>query len=129
MRYLLDTHTLLWYLDDSPNLSEVEGDIIDSPKNEIFVSMASIWEVAIKISLKKPSFVFDGGTKKLVELINQNHFILLNITPYHIAELEKLPFHHKDPFDRIIIATAIAQNWPLLSKDHRFASYPVKTLW
>jgi PIN domain nuclease of toxin-antitoxin system len=127
MRYLFDTHTLLWYLGNNPSLSDVARNIIETNPNDLFVSMASVWEVAIKISKGKLSF--DGGTEKLVKSINKNNIILLNITPYHIAELEKLPFHHRDPFDRIIIATAIAQNWPLLSKDHRFVSYPVKTLW
>jgi PIN domain nuclease of toxin-antitoxin system len=127
MRYLLDTHTLLWYLHADPKLSRVAEEHITNPRNEVFVSMASVWEIAIKTSNGKMSF--DGGTNELVNLIRKSRAILLNITPQHVAEVEKLPFHHRDPFDRIIIATAIVQNWNILSKDKEFSSYPVKVLW
>jgi PIN domain nuclease of toxin-antitoxin system len=127
LKFLLDTHTLLWHLGNASKLSNIAENIIENFQNEIFVSIASVWEVAIKINLRKLSF--NGGTKELVNLINQNNFILQDISPQHIFEMEKLPLHHRDPFDRIIIATAISQNLCILSKDENFGKYSVKTLW
>ena len=127
MNFLLDTHTLLWHLNADNRISELAENIISNPQNKISVSIASIWEISIKISLKKLDF--KGGTKKIIDTMNENDFILQNVNPAHIWELEKLPLHHRDPFDRIIVATAIAENWYLISKDENIALYSVKTLW
>ena len=106
MRYLLDTHTLLWITTDDPKLSTKTKEIYLDAENSIFFSMASIWELAIKSSIGKLTF-----NKTLDEFIEEhvkgNNIEILKIELPHILRIENLPFHHRDPFDRLIIAQAI----------------------
>jgi PIN domain nuclease of toxin-antitoxin system len=114
-KILLDTHTILWFFNDDDALSLNAKTVILDPFNNICVSMASVWEVAIKISLKK--LVFDGGVQEFVRLIEENGFELLPITPEHIFELEQLPYIHRDPFDRMLVTTAKVEKMCILTKD------------
>lgn len=128
MRILLDTHAFLWFFTDDPQLSAAAKALIVDPTNEILVSPASYWEVAIKVSLGKyPLAVpFESFWTKG---INGNGFAILPIGLPHAAVLSSLPMHHKDPFDRMIISQAIAEGIPVVTVDTAFSSYAVKCLW
>ena len=127
MRLLLDTHTLLWFALIDPQLSGTAAALIMDPGNEKLVSPASYWEIAIKIStkkyaLEKPYEVFMDAA------IDRNGFGYLRIEPRHTAALTALPLHHKDPFDRLLIAQAMVEGIPIISADLVLDSYPVKRL-
>ena len=113
MRYLLDTHIVLWLAENSPKLSDEAKVIILNEANEKFVSIASCWEVAIKLSLNKLALA--GGVSEFFRIIHNNSFRLLQVAEGHLNILEFLPFHHRDPFDRLLIATAIAEQLILSS--------------
>ena len=126
MNYLLDTHIVLWFLLDDKKLSEnVKQKIINSNNNK-FISIASTWELAIKINLGKINF--DGGISVFFEEINKIGFELLPISPEYITRLENLPLHHRDPFDRLIISTAIEENMVLITADSNMGLYDVSCL-
>jgi PIN domain nuclease of toxin-antitoxin system len=127
MNLLLDTHTLIWFFNGDLLLSENAKQAIIELQNRKFVSMASVWEVAIKISLNK--LFFDGKTQEFLDLIKNNGFELLNIDKEYILELEKLPFIHKDPFDRLLIATAISEKMHIVTIDTNIQKYPVQFIW
>lgn len=128
MMLLLDTHTFLWFLLDDDRLSATASALITDPANDIAVSPATYWEIAIKISLGKyalpePYDVF------IAREIATNDFRILPIEPKHTAILIMLPFHHRDPFDRLLIAQAMVEAIPILSVDTAFDAYPVTRLW
>jgi PIN domain nuclease of toxin-antitoxin system len=130
MRLLLDTHTFIWYLTDNSRLSNQVIELINDENNQILLSIASLWEIAIKQSIGKltlnqplPFEVF------ITQQLNLNNFTLLNITVRDIAVISTLPLHHRDPFDRILIAQAIMGNIPVLSADTIFDAYPIQRLW
>lgn len=128
MRLLLDTHAFLWFLLDDPKLSKAAEDSIANPENDIEVSPARDWEIAIKISLNK--YALPEPYEQFMERqITTNQFSILPIAPKHTAVLTSLPFHHRDPFDRLIIAQAIVENIPVISGDAAFAAYPVTCIW
>ena len=128
MRLLFDTHTFLWFLLDDPQLSLTAKDFIIDPANDIEVSPATYWEIAIKISLGKyelpePYDIFIEGE------ITANAFHILPIEPKHTAVLTTLPFYHRAPFDRLLIAQAMVEDIPILSVDSAFDAYPIIRLW
>ena len=128
MILLLDTHTLLWFLTDDSNLSARARAAIEDPANVAHVSAASLWEVAIKFALGKlklPAPFADIFPRQL-EL---NGFSLLPITPAHCATLLTIPFHHRDPFDRLLLAQAKTEGMTLVTNDGQFGSYGVPWLW
>jgi PIN domain nuclease of toxin-antitoxin system len=127
MNLLLDTHTLIWFFNGDTALSENAKQAIIEPQNRKLASMASVWEVAIKISLNK--LVFDGKTQGFLDLIDNNGFELLSINKEYILELEKLPFIHRDPFDRLLVATAISENMCIVTTDTNIQKYPVNYVW
>ncbi|MCI0663806.1 MAG: type II toxin-antitoxin system VapC family toxin [Acidobacteria bacterium] len=128
MRLLLDTHTFLWFTLDDPLLSAIARDLIANPDNEIEISPASYWEIAIKIRIGK--FVLSEPLEDFMEReIAMNRFRILHIEPRHVAPLTSLPFHHRDPFDRLIIAQAMVERIPVVSSDTAFDDYPIKRLW
>lgn len=128
MRILLDTHTFLWFIEGSPNLSNVARNLIEDQNNQRFLSIASLWEMSIKISRGKLAM---GIT--LTELVQRdvygNAIDLLAIKIEHLEQLAKLPFHHKDPFDRLIIAQSLAENIPIITKDSLFQNYLTRIIW
>jgi len=128
MRMLLDTHAFLWFVLGDPQLSSTARRHIEDLGNEKLVSPASYWEIAIKISLKKYTLAqpYETFMQKGIE---DNGFIILAIEPKHTAALTSLPFHHRDPFDRLIIAQAMTEQMPVISGDAAFAAYPVTRIW
>lgn len=128
MKYIIDTHTLLWIVTDNPQLSEKAKKIYLNSKNHIFFSMVSIWEISIKISLKKLSI--DHSLKDFIQKhVKGNDIRILNIELQHILLLENLHYHHRDPFDRLLISQAITENIPVISSDKSFDLYPIKRIW
>ena len=121
MKCLLDTHIILWLAENSPKLSSAIKDIILDEANTKYVSVASCWEVSIKLSLNKLNLV--GGTSEFYRIIQENGFELLNVSEEHLIVLETLTFHHRDPFDRILVATASADNLVLLTDDAHIMAY------
>lgn len=128
MRLLLDTHTLLWFAQGIEKLSSPVRELLIDANNELLFSVASIWEMQIKIQLGK--LKLDLPLPDLIENQKQtNNLQILPIELAHIWSLEGLPNHHRDPFDRILIAQALAEKLPILSIDSVFDNYPVKRLW
>ena len=128
MKLLLDTHTLLWFALTDPQLSGTAMSLIMDPANEKLVSPASYWEIAIKISVKKyalsqPYEVFMDAA------IDKNGFGYLHVLPKHTAVLTTLPFHHKDPFDRLLVAQALVESIPIISNDPALDAYGITRLW
>lgn len=128
MKYLIDTHTLLWIVTNDPKLSAKAKDLYLDSENEIFISMASIWELSIKSSLGKISL-----EQPLDEFVNEhvkgNDIRILKIELPHVLRIENLPFYHRDPFDRLIISQSIEDNIPIIGSDKTFDSYPIKRIW
>jgi len=128
MNYLLDTHTFLWFLDGSTNLSGKARRVIENTENTKFISIASIWEIAIKMNLGK--LKLDIKLEELREEIIKNNFEILYLDFEHLIELSKLEEIHKDPFDRIIIAQAIFEKQAIISKDSNFSLYSgIQVFW
>jgi PIN domain nuclease of toxin-antitoxin system len=127
MRYLLDTHALIWHLQNDTQLSNQAKSIIEDEENEILATTASLWEIAIKISLKKLELTLH--TDEIYEKLIAMDIRVLNILPNHIRTVQTLPHHHRDPFDRMIIAQAQAENCPIISRDGAFEDYDVPVLW
>lgn len=128
MKLLLDTHTLLWFLNGDAMLSATARELIENPNNERLVSVASLWEMAIKISIGKleQEISFED---LIAGPLKNNAIALFTILPTHLDALKTLPFHHKDPFDRLIIAQSLAEQIPILSRDLAFDAYPIQRLW
>ncbi|MEG5035391.1 type II toxin-antitoxin system VapC family toxin [Microcoleus sp. AT3-D2] len=128
MRLLLDTHTFIWYVTDNPRLSAQVKLLIEDENNEKLVSIASIWEMAIKHSIGRLNF-----SLPFMEFVRQQLTVsnigLLEINIQHIEVVASLPLDHRDPFDRLIIAQSIAQQIPILSVDAIFDAYAIARLW
>jgi len=127
-RLLLDTHAFLWWVDDAPQLSVAARRAIGDASNECYLSVASCWEMAIKSSLGKLRLA-RPVERFVTEQLAANGFTLLGIELRHTAKVEKLPFHHRDPFDRLLIAQAMVEKLCVVSADSAFADYGVKLLW
>lgn len=128
MRLLLDTQGFLWFVLNDPRLSATAQRLIVDPNNDIEISPASYWEIAIKISLKK--YELQEPYEVFIEReLADNQFRILPILPKHTAALTTLPYHHRDPFDRLLIAQSIVEQIPIVSNDSAFDAYPVKRLW
>ncbi|MDR2938334.1 MAG: type II toxin-antitoxin system VapC family toxin [Prevotellaceae bacterium] len=127
MKILLDTHAFLWFLGGSSELSERAKTLIENPKYEKYISIASFWEIAIKSSLGK--LTLDVPFAKLKTEVIKNNFQILPITFEDTLHLSALPFHHRDPFDRIIISQAKKNGLALVSRDSSFDPYDVNLLW
>ena len=125
---LLDTHTFLWFILDEPQLSATAKELIVDPNNDIEISPATYWEIAIKISLGK--YELPEPYRIFIEReIVTNDFRILPIEPKHTAALTTLPYHHRDPFDRLLIAQAMVERIPISSIDTAFDAYLVTRLW
>ncbi|WP_323842385.1 MULTISPECIES: type II toxin-antitoxin system VapC family toxin [unclassified Moraxella] len=124
--YLLDTHILLWFLQNDTQLSKTALKIIET--NDVCVSMASLWEIGIKHSLGKLDLPLPFGEIFPSQLM-MNDINVLPIEMVHLTIVNQLKFYHKDPFDRLIIAQALNGGLTLISKDSKFAEYGVNLLW
>ena len=128
MRLLLDTHAFLWFITDDPQLSATARALIADPDNEILISPASYWEIAIKVRLGK--YPLSAPYETLItQGIDGNGFKILPIEPRHTAILTAMPFHHRDPFDRLIVAQAEVEQLPIVSVDAVLDAYGVQRLW
>jgi PIN domain nuclease of toxin-antitoxin system len=128
VRLLLDTHAFLWFLLDDPQLSASARALIEDPANDVEISPASYWEIAIKIGLNK--YALPEPYQIFMEReIADNDFRILPIEPKHTAVLTTLPLHHRDPFDRLIVAQAMVEGISVVSIDPRLDAYPIKRLW
>jgi PIN domain nuclease of toxin-antitoxin system len=128
MKFLLDTHTFIWWDSDPLKLTPQVLNICQDPENLLLLSVVSVWEMQIKLQFGRLKL-----TLPLAELVagqqQTNKIVILNVKLEHILALEKLPPHHKDPFDRLLIAQANIEEAVLVSKDQIFKEYPVQTVW
>lgn len=127
MRLLLDTHAFLRFIDDSPRLSGRAKTLLESDA-ELLLSAASLWEIAIKVSLGRLTLAqpFDSF---LPEQLSKNAVEILPITVAHLGAVATLPFHHRDPFDRLLIAQASVERTPVVSADAALDAYAVQRIW
>jgi PIN domain nuclease of toxin-antitoxin system len=128
MRLLLDTHAFLWFITADPKLSATAEQVIRDPANTPLLSIASAWEIAIKVNqgrlpIPQP---FDRFIAQQLEI---NRVGILPIELQHTYEIARMPLHHRDPFDRLLISQAISEGIPLVSTDSAFDAYPVQRLW
>ena len=128
MNLLLDTHALLWFLDDDPQLVPAAKTLIENPENRKLVSVATCWEISIKVGLKKLD-LDEPATTFLPRELARNKFDLLAIELAHATFVETLPPHHKDPFDRLLAAQALIEKMPIVSVDAVLDQYGVDRLW
>ncbi|TAK73243.1 MAG: type II toxin-antitoxin system VapC family toxin [Gammaproteobacteria bacterium] len=128
MKILLDTHAFLWLIADAPELSKKAKKIFLDEENDLFLSLASIWEMAIKLSLGKLKLK-PPIEKFIPKQLQENSILQLEINFRHVVGVASLPFHHRDPFDRLIISQAIQENLPILSNDVAFDAYDIQRLW
>lgn len=131
MQYLCDTNIFLWFVSNAKELSQTAKNLIEDGNNEIFLSIASLWEISIKNSLGK--LTIKGKYESVIDDVNDNSIQILPINFAHTVEQNRLNFHHRDPFDRIIISQAIVENINLISADSIFDNYvkgkSIKRIW
>ena len=125
--YLLDTHTAIWFFNDNAELSSTADQIISDGNNRIYLSIASAWELAIKIGIGKMEF--GGKSAGFLRLAEQCNITIIPIKAAHLTAYEQLPFLHRDPFDRLIIATALAEQMTLITADENITRYDVSHIW
>ena len=128
MNLLLDTHTFLWFIDGNAKLSQRARELIEDQANVKVVSIASLWEMGIKISLGRLRLAQPFG-ELIPKQMELNGFGLLPLRISHIAKVIPLSFYHRDPFDRIIVAQCTAEGLSLVSSDPVFDKYPLRRLW
>ncbi len=128
MKYIIDTHTFLWYGGNDKRLSDTSKNIIENPQNQIFISIASLWEIAIKNSIGKLEIAIPY--REIITEIDKSDFVILPITFADTIIVNKLPWKHKDPFDRIILAQSIVNQIPIISIDVIFDEYDeIERIW
>lgn len=130
MNLLLDTHAFLWFAgkEQAAKLPQATKALLEDGNNAVFLSIASVWELAIKVSIGK--IKLDEPVKQLVEFhVSHNDIKLLSVKVGHIAQIEAMPFHHKDPFDRILVAQSKVENFPLVSTDEVLDQYTINRIW
>ena len=125
MRLLLDTHVLIWHLETNPRRSLIHSELIEDSGNDILVSVASLWEISIKAKLGKVSVPLGMSFVQLEHHLRALDFQMLEVRIQHLDTLNTLPLHHRDPFDRLLIAQAIFENATLVSDDQFFSQYAV----
>ena len=130
MTFLLDTHTFLWLINKlySSKLSEAVNRFFLNEENQFYLSIASVWEIAIKVNWGKLDIAQPIGPFLLKQL-QENEINLFGIRFQHAIKVAELPLHHRDPFDRIIIAQSLVEDIPILSKDKVFDAYGIQRIW
>ena len=128
MNLLLDTHVFLWFISGDSKLSDKAKEKIESPKNLKLVSVVSLWEIGIKMSLGRLTLErpFEEFIPRQMEI---NGFELLHLQIRHVAKITSLPFHHRDPFDRMLIGQCMSDGLPIVSSDSAFDNYPINRIW
>jgi PIN domain nuclease of toxin-antitoxin system len=127
MKLLVDTHILIWYIAGNSSLNPTMTDLLEATENDLSISVASLWEIAIKVSKGKLNLGIEFH--ELEEILAQLNIQILPILFGDLNVQRTLPFHHTDPFDRVIISQAINQNLVLMSADSEFSNYPVQNVW
>ena len=131
MQYLIDTHVFLWFVSNAKELSKIAKNTIENGNNEIFISIASLWEISIKTALGK--LTIKGDYESVIDDLNDNSIQILPINFAHTVEQNRLPFYHRDPFDRIIVSQTIIENMDLISDNAVFDDYlkgkSIKRIW
>lgn len=128
MKYLLDTHTFLWWNMEDSQLSALAREILTDGGNEIFLSAASAWEIAIKAARGR-LILPEDPTRYVSSRLSLHGFQALPIQIHHAVQVYKLPMHHADPFDRLLIAQSQSESIPLLSIDEEIRKYDVEVVW
>ena len=121
MRLLLDTHALLWWLADDRQLGPKARKLIEDPGNDVLVSVVSLWEIVVKVRVGK----LEAEITDVTDAVSREGFLLLDIRPTHLRTLARLPMHHRDPFDHLLIAQAIGESAIFVSDDRHTSRYPV----
>ncbi len=129
MNYLLDTSSFLWFVHDDRRLSASAARLIEYPDNGIHLSVASIWEIAIKANLQRGLTLRRPFAEFIDHQLSTNRFELLEINVAHLKRVSDLPRYHGDPFDRLLIAQSQAEDIPILTSDAAFDRYPVQCVW
>jgi PIN domain nuclease of toxin-antitoxin system len=129
LKVLLDTHAFLWWINDDSRLSRRARGIMRDEANEVFFSAASGWEIAIKARLGRLSLVSADLESFVAEQLASNGFQVLSVNLQHALRTYRLPGHHKDPLDRLLVAQAAVENFPLLSGDRGLKAYAIRVLW
>lgn len=125
---LFDTHSFIWWADEPSKLSRTALAALEDENNRLFISDASIWEMQIKVQLGRIKLKLP--LEDLIESQQRDNEVeILQITTRHILALDNLPFHHKDPFDRLLIAQSIIEDFTIVTVDSEFPAYPAKLLW
>ena len=127
MNYLLDTHAIIWMVEDSPNLPLMIKELIRNPENKVAICSISIWEIAIKMNIGKLTLSLEFD--ELVNVLRSSDFDFLQVEDEYLLGLTKLPLLHKDPFDRLIISTALAEKMTLITIDENIQKYDVPWVW
>ena len=122
MKLLLDTHALLWWLADDDRLGPRARELIEDPGNDVLVSVVSLWEIVVKLRVGK----LEADIEEIVAAVGREGFACLDIGTAHLLTLAELPMHHRDPFDHLLIAQAIAEDLVFLSEDRNTARYQVR---
>lgn len=121
MRLLLDTHALLWWLNDDAKLGTRARDLIGNSENDVLVSVVSLWEITVKLRIGK----LDADIEEILAILPDQGFDRLDITDAHLVALAALPFHHRDPFDHLLMAQAIGEGAHFVSQDRNVALYGI----
>ena len=127
MNYLLDTHVIIWMVEDSPNLPLAIREIIKNPENQVVICSISLWEIAIKMNIGKLTLglTFD----ELVDILRNGDFDFMQVEDEYLSCLSKLPLLHKDPFDRLLVSTAIVEKMTFITMDENIQKYDVPWVW
>lgn len=128
MKYLLDTHALIWFFSGNPKLSKKVRILMENEDVTKFISLVSVWEMGIKQSKSKLTLAVPLE-QYIQEKLTLEDYKILPITLKQLAKITTLPFHHNDPFDRLLIAQAIIEKIPILSKDTAFEPYQIEVIW
>ncbi|MBM3240456.1 type II toxin-antitoxin system VapC family toxin [Candidatus Poribacteria bacterium] len=128
MAALLDTNSFLWFIAGDEKLSRNAQQFISNPDNDLFLSVVSLWEIAIKVSIGKLELLHPFN-QLFPEQLAENSIDLLTLKLNHLFILLELPLYHRDPFDRLIISQGIKENLPVISGDKIFQQYPVEVIW
>ncbi|MCL2775644.1 MAG: type II toxin-antitoxin system VapC family toxin [Oscillospiraceae bacterium] len=128
MKLLLDTHTALWWVNEYEKLSPKVRSMLLNDAHTLYISIVSAWEIAVKVSIGKMSEL-NGGVKTFLRKVEDIPISMLSVMPRHVEIVETLPFIHRDPIDRLIVATAKAENMTILTADENIHKYDVSSVW
>ena len=124
MKFLLDTHALLWWLADDSQLGDAAREVVADPANDILISMVSLWEIVVKVRIGK----LQADIAEIIDAVQREGFTVLDVGMAHLVTLAGLPMHHRDQFDHLLIAQAMTEDATFMSEDRNAARYPVRVV-